>query len=168
MISKYCDQKKQVKRDTQAVTILEMVMGLMVCIPVLLLLIDLTLITLAAQINDNAAREAVRLAASGDPNLAQSRAQQVIKRINSTTAGYISNVNLVSLSFTPTNLLTTAASLVPYGGVVTGSVTVQTQVTIKPLALAYIYPGPYIFQSKQSCPVTYNVPNTAGGQTIAP
>jgi len=69
-------------RSTKAVTLLEMVMGLIVLMPVLLMVMDLTVITLAVQINDNAAREAVRLAASGDPNQAQARALQVIARIN--------------------------------------------------------------------------------------
>ena len=156
------------RRNRKAVTVLEMVMGLILVIPVLLFLIDATLITLAVQINDNAAREAVRLAASGDPSQALSRAQQVIKRINQGTAGYVSNVTLANLTFNPTNLLSTETSLVPYGGVVQGSVTVQTKVTVTPIVISYVYSGPFIFQSSQSCPVTYNVPNTAGGQPIAP
>jgi Flp pilus assembly protein TadG len=155
-------------RSARAVTLLEMVMGLIVLMPVLLMVMDLTVITLAVQINDNAARESVRLAASGDPSQAQARAQQVIARINAGTSGYVSNITLSQLTFNPANLLVSAAALVPYGGVITGSVTVQTQATVTPFVVQYVCPGPYLFNSAQTCPVTYTVPNTAGGQTIAP
>ena len=160
--------KERIQRQKKAVTVLEMVIGLIIVIPILLLLIDLVLITLAVQINDNAAREASRMAASGDPNLAQSRAQQVVNRINQNTSGFASNVTLVSVTFNPTTLLATEAALIPYGGVVQGSVTVQTQVTVTPIVVSYVYSGPLNFNSSQTCPVTYNVPNTAGGQTISP
>jgi competence protein ComGF len=36
------------------------------------------------------------------------------------------------------------------------------------MPVQYVYPGPYLFNSAQTCLVTYTVPNTAGGQTIAP
>ena len=155
-------------RKKRGASIIEMVTGLIVVIPVILLLIDLVLITLGVQINDHAAREADRLAASGDPSQAQSRAQAVIDRINKNTGGYVSNVTLKSLNFNPTNLLATEASLIPYGGVVQGSVTVNTQVTVTPIAISCVYSGPYTFQSSQTCPITYDVPNTAGGQPIPP
>src|ERR1700679_985003 len=117
-------------RRRRAATLVEMVCGLMVTIPVVITLIDFILMGLSQQINDSAAREADRLAASGDPATAQSRAQRVITRINASTAGYVSNVTLISVTFNPTTLLTTEAALVPYGGVVQGSVTVITQVTV--------------------------------------
>ncbi len=156
------------KRKKEGASILEMVVGLMVVIPVMLLLIDLVLITLGVQINDHAAREADRLAASGDPNQAVSRAQAVIDRLNKSTGGYVSKLTLKSLTFAPTDLLTTEAALVPYGGVVQGSVTVNTEVTVTPIAISCVYSGPYTFQSSQTCPITYEVPNTAGGQPVAP
>ncbi len=153
------------QRRTFGVTILEMVMGLIVLIPVVLLLIDLTIIALAIQVNDNAAREADRLAASGDPSQALARAQQVLKRVNQNSSGYASNITLAKLTFSPTDLVKQAAAFVPYGGVISGSVTVQTQVTVNPLIIAYVAKGPYIFQSSQTCPITYIVPNTAGAVT---
>lgn len=156
------------RRKNRAVTVIEMVVGLIVVIPIMLLLIDATLLTLAVQINDNAAREAVRMAAAGDPQSAQSRALQVVKRINASTSGYVSNVKLASLTFNPSNLLSTESQLLKYGGVVQGSVNVQTEVKVTPIVISYVYSGPMIFRSSQTCPVTYNVPNTAGGQPIAP
>ena len=156
------------KRKKQGVTILEMVVGLIVLIPVILLLIDLVLITLGVQINDHAAREADRLAASGDPVQALARAQAVIDRIAKSTGGYVSKLTLKSLTFTPANLLTTESSLVPYGGVIQGSVTVRTEVTVTPIAISYVWTGPFVFDSEQTCPITYDVPNTAGGQAIPP
>jgi len=145
-----------------------MVCGLIVVIPIMLTLIDLVLITLAQQVNDNAAREADRIAAAGDPAQAQSRAQQVINRINAGTAGYVSNVTLKALTFTPSNLLTTEAGLIPYGGLIQGSVTVNTTVTVNPIAVSFFHNGPFVFQAQQTCPVTFNVPNTAGGQPVPP
>lgn len=158
-------------RNRKAVTILEMVMGLIVVIPLILILIDMVLIGLAVQVNDNAAREADRVAASGDPNQAAARAQQVITRLNANTGGFCSNLTLAPVNpvtFSPSNLLTVESSLVPYGGVVQGSVTVQTQVTVRPFVISIVNGGPYVFQSKQTCPVTYVVPNTAGGQAVPP
>jgi hypothetical protein len=156
------------KRKKSAVTVLEMVMGLIVVIPVILLLVDLTLITLAVQINDSAAHEAGRMAASGDPFQAQLRAQRVIDRMNKSSAGYISNITLVSLAFNPSSLLASVGTMVPYGGIVEGSVTVKTQATVTPMLISFVYAGPINFQSAQTCPITFNVPNTAGGQPIAP
>jgi hypothetical protein len=145
-----------------------MVVGLMVVIPVVLVIIDFILMNLAVQINDSAAREADRLAASGDPSQAVSRAQCVVKRINQSMAGYVSNVTLKSVTFNPTTLLATEASLIPYGGIVQGTVTVNTQVTVTPVLICYVYSGPFTFQSSQTCPITYNIPNTAGGQPVPP
>src|SRR5271170_7246860 len=127
------------KRKKTAVTVLEMVMGLMVVIPVILLLVDMTLITLSVQINDSAAHEAGRMAASGDPAQALSRAQCVIDRINQSSAGYVSNITLVSLTFSPASVLATEAGMVPYGGVVDGTVTVNTQAKITPILISYVY-----------------------------
>jgi Flp pilus assembly protein TadG len=155
-------------RNRKGVSVIEMVVGLLVVIPVVLLLVDVLLITLGVQVNDHDAREAVRLAASGDPSQAQFRAQAVIDRLNKSSSGYVSNVTLKSLTFSPTNLLATEASLIPYGGVIQGSVTVITQVTITPVAISYVYSGPFNFQSSQTCPITYDVPNTAGGQPVPP
>jgi hypothetical protein len=155
-------------RTRRAVTILEMVVGLVVIIPIVMVIIDFILMNLAVQINDSAAREADRLAASGDPVQAASRAQCVVTRINQGMAGFVSNVTLKSVTFNPTTLLTTEASLIPYGGVVQGTVTVNTQVTVRPVVIQYCYSGPFIFQSSQTCPITYNIPNTAGGQPVPP
>jgi Flp pilus assembly protein TadG len=156
------------KRNRRGVTIIEMVVGLMVVIPIVLVIIDFIIMNLAQQINDSAAREADRLAASGDPNQAVSRAQCVLNRINQGVAGYVSQVTLKSVTFNPTTLLATETALVPYGGVVQGSVTVTTTVTVTPAVVCYCCSGPFIFQASQTCPITYNVPNTAGGQVVPP
>lgn len=155
-------------RSKKAVTVLELVMGLMVTIPIVLVLIDMVLITLASQINDSAAREADRLAASGSPSQAMSRAQRVISRINQNTAGYVSNVQLVSLTFDPPDLINTENSLVPFGGSIRGNVTVKTRVTVTPFLVSFAVGGPFVLEASQLCPISYNVPNTAGGQAVAP
>ena len=155
-------------RRARAVTILEMVIGLIIVIPIVLVIIDFILMNLAVQINDSAAREADRMAASGDPTQALDRAQRVVTRLNASTAGFASNITLVSVIFNPADLIAKEAALVPYGGVVQGDVTVKTKVTVTPVVIQYCYSGPYTFQAIQTCPMTYNVPNTAGGQPVAP
>jgi hypothetical protein len=60
--------------------------------------------------------------------------------------------------------------LAQFGGPIQGSVTVQTQVDIRPFVVQFAYSGksPLVFRSKQSFPFTYIVPNQAqpsGGTT---
>ena len=155
-------------RNQQAVTLLEMLMGLMVAVPLVLLFIDLILITMAVQVNDAAAVECVRIAASGDPNSAALRVNTIMARINKNTGGFVSGLTLGSLTFTPSTLLATEATMIPNGGTVQGSVTVVTKVTVKPMMVSAFSNGPLVFSSSQSCPVTYVVPNTAGGQIVPP
>jgi hypothetical protein len=55
------------------------------------------------------------------------------------------------------------ASMQPYGGPVSGTVTVTTEVDIRPFIVYLVYTGssPLHFQSVQTYPFTYTVPNQA-------
>jgi len=61
------------------------------------------------------------------------------------------------------SIAATITSLGKTGGPVTGTVTVVTTVEVRPFLVKYAYSGgaPLVFQSGQSFPFTYVVPNTA-------
>ncbi len=144
-------------------SIVELCAGIMVLVPIVLVLFDLTVIVLAVQLNDSTCREAARVGSLGDPDATacQNRVLAVINRANKGGSSMLSNFTLVSC----TNTVTAAqvAALSPYGGPVTGTVTVVTQVDVKPFVVHLIYAGgpAIVFRSSQSYPFTFVVPNTA-------
>ncbi|HIA55460.1 MAG TPA: pilus assembly protein [Candidatus Melainabacteria bacterium] len=159
-------------------SIVELCVGLMVLVPIVLLVFDLAVIVMAVQVNDSTCREAARVAASG--NLGDlgppkslplngsdiyKRADAVVKRANTQSAGILSNFKLASVTTTPAeaSIASTITSLGKTGGPVTGTVTVVTTVEVRPFLVKYAYSGgaPLVFQSGQSFPFTYVVPNTA-------
>jgi hypothetical protein len=150
-------------RRASGVSTIELVIGLIIAVPVILLLVDLALVVFAVQVNDSTAREAARVAASGDPQFAQQRASMIIDKANAGSSGIISNFKLVSVTFSPTDLLADEARLVPLGGTINGTVSIKTQVDVKPFAVEFAYSAksPLQFVSQQTFPFTYNVPNTA-------
>ncbi len=142
-------------------SLFEVSIALFLIVPVLLLVCDLAMIVIGVQANDSTCRDAARLAASGDPNTAKLRALAVIARANHNMNGFVSNFSLVNLdsTVTPAQL----ASLNPYGGTITGAVTVSTEVEVRPFLVHWLYSGkqPMTFHSRQSYPFTYVVPNTS-------
>jgi Flp pilus assembly protein TadG len=142
----------------------ELVCGLFVLVPLVLVLFDLAVIVIGVQVNDQTCRQAARAAASGDPASADQRAQAVVARANQQGSSMLSNFTLMTpLGFTPSTVLADAQDLVPYGGTVSGTVTVQTEVDIHPFIVPYVYSGgaPLKFRSSQTFPFTHVVKNTA-------
>ena len=151
-------------RKRKGQSIIELAVGLIALIPIVLVIFDLAVIVIAVQINDSTCREAARVAASGRPGDQTSRAQAVVNRANAKTTGMLSNFQLVG---TPNSTVTqtTADALAPYGGSLNGTVTVTTQVDVKPFVVQVVYNGggPLTFRSQQTFPITYVVPNTSVG-----
>jgi hypothetical protein len=145
-------------------SLLEVSLALVVIVPILVILCDLALVVLTVQANHSTCREAARLAASGDPSTANLRALAIIARANRSANGFISNFALDGLETTvkPAQL----ASLNPFGGTITGSVTASTHVELRPFLVQWLYAGKplLIFHSRQSYPFTYVVPNTSQAQ----
>lgn len=139
----------------------ELVCGLILLVPLVLLLFDLCIVVLAVQINDSTCREAARVASTGDPTNANTRATAVVARANKQGSSMLSNFTLVSCNSSVT--AADIAALQPYGGPVTGTVSVVTRVDVKPFIVKYAYGGgaPLQFQSSQTFPFTFVVPNTA-------
>jgi Flp pilus assembly protein TadG len=144
-------------------SMIELGAGLLILIPIVLAIFDLAVLVIAVQVNDNACREAARIAASGDPASASIRAASVIARANSTSSGMVSNFRMVGVDLLPVDVATQVTALQPYGGTITGTVTVTTDVDVKPFIVQWVYSGgrPLTFRSRQSFPFTYVVPNTA-------
>jgi hypothetical protein len=141
----------------------ELVCGLIILVPLVLVLFDLAVIVIGVQVNDQTCRQAARAAASGDPASAQQRAQAVVARANQQGSSMLSNFILMPLAFNPATVQADALALVPYGGTVSGTVTVQTEVDIRPFIVPYVYNGgaPLKFRSSQTFPFTHVVKNTA-------
>jgi Flp pilus assembly protein TadG len=138
----------------------ELATGLIVLIPIALAIFDFCIIVMGVQVNDSTCREAARVAASGNPLDAQSRAQAIIDRANSHASSTASSFSLVSVlsTVTPQDV----QALGTFGGLLKGSVTVQTDVSIRPMIVQFVFSGgaPLHFRSEQTFPFTYVVPNT--------
>jgi Flp pilus assembly protein TadG len=139
-------------------SLVELAVGLMALIPIVLVIIDLCVIIIAVQVNDSTCREAARVAASGSPLDAQTRAMTIIDRANLRQSGLFSNFTLISLVSTvsPQDLQALSTS----GGPVKGTVTVETDVAVRPFVVQWVYTGqsPLHFRAQQSFPFTYVVP----------
>ena len=145
----------------QGQSLIELVCGMLVLIPIILVLFDLAVIVLGVQLNDSTCREAARVAALGDPTSCSTRAQAVVDRANNSGSSMLSNYKLKQCTSTVTAADITAMS--PFGGPISGTVTVDTEVDIKPFIVAIVYSGgqPLKFRSQQTFPFTFVVPNTA-------
>jgi hypothetical protein len=116
-----------------------------------------------ATLNDAAAAEAARVVAAGDPATAVLRAQTVIDHANQQTTAWGCTFSIVTIAFNPSNIATLEAGMVPNGGILTGTATVTTQLSFKPLGAAT---PPFTIESQKTCPFSYNVANTAGGVPV--
>ncbi len=139
-------------------SIIELAVGLMALIPIVLVVFDLAVIVIGVQMNDSTCREAARVAASGNPADATDRAKAVIARANMRTSGMLNNFQLKNVTSTVTSDL---KQLALYGGPVQGTISIETQVDIKPFVVQFAYNGksPLQFRSRQSFPYTYVFPN---------
>lgn len=162
-------------RSSSAASITELIIGLFVLIPIVLLFFDFGVIAMAVQINDSTCREAARQAAYGQPtNIGdlEARANAVISRANSSSAGILSKFRLISPIATlpsQSDLQKQLDALRGYGGPVTGTVTVQCEVDVRPFVVRYAYDGgkPLIFRAQHSFPFTYVVPVTAAPSAVS-
>jgi hypothetical protein len=144
-------------------SIVELAIGLIALIPIVLVVFDLAVIVIGVQINDSTCREAARVAASGAPQDQANRAKAVVARANARAAGMLSNFKLMTDPPLSTVSQVQADALKPYGGALNGTVTVQTEVEVRPFVVQAAYNGqsPLKFRSQQSFPITYVVPNSA-------
>lgn len=127
----------------------ELVAGVIIIIPLVLFLIDTSIITVCAFKNDSICREACRAAASGDPKDCEKNAKAEIDKSN--TGGF---ATYVLTSAKANNVEIPAIG----HGLVSGSVSVRTAAQVHaPFVIGMIVPN-FKLESEQSFPITYNIP----------
>jgi hypothetical protein len=127
----------------------ELVAGVIFIIPLVLFLIDASIITTCSFKNDSICREACRAAASVDPKDCESSAKAEVAKAN--TGGF-AQYSLVSAK--ASNVETPASG----HGLVSGNVTVRTACMVHaPFVIGMVVPT-FKLESEQSFPITYNIP----------
>lgn len=154
-------------RKRRAQSLIEVTVGLVVVVPVLLVLFDLSVIFLAVQLNDKTCEDAARAAAAGDPKNAAMRAITVIDQANSHNGGHL--LCDVRMAEQPAVNITnqpqwhvddeTGNKTTP-GGTVSGTATVTTEIDVRPFVVQIFYcaKSPLSFRSQHECPLSYVQP----------
>jgi hypothetical protein len=161
------------KRNGQSLT--ELFAGLMVIIPVILFCVDVGTLFLGVSVNSTACRDAARAASTGKPGVMTSgthtlnsgtqpydRALAVLKK-GFSTGGAVR----LSDNITVTETLRSPIPTAPFGGPVDGEVTVLSKITVAPpfLISAVVGKEGVTFQTSQTFPYTYQLPNTTTGES---
>jgi hypothetical protein len=161
--------KSRPQARTTGQSLIELVVGLLALIPIVLAILDLAVIVIAVQMNDSTCREAARVAASGPPDTQdiQQRSGAIIARANQRGIGMMSNFQLISATSTASSSYLNGPQInngQTFGGPVNGTVTVVTEVDVRPFIVQWCYSGvtPLRFRSSQTFPITYVIPNTVG------
>jgi len=159
-------------RTRRGQSLTELLAGLMVVIPVVLFCVDVGTLYLGVSVNSTACRDAARAASTGKPGVMTSgthtlnsgtqpydRALAVLKK-GFKTAGAVR----LSDDITVTETLRSPIPSAPYGGPIDGEVTVLSKITVAPPFLISAVVGKGVeFQTSQTFPYTYQLPNTASG-----
>lgn len=158
-------------RSNRAQSLLELVTGLIVAIPILLALLDCGILVVGAAAADNLCRDAARAAASGPPGLMLSgdrtvsgsgepvkRAKSVINRIYRLNIPVKVRDDQLEVKESLQNPLPTDGM----GGSINGSVSVTSTVEVyPPFILGVVRQSAIPMKSHHSFPYTYVVPPTA-------
>jgi hypothetical protein len=147
-------------------SLLEASFGLIVIYAIGIALVDLAVGIYAISLNDSVCRNAADVAASGNPNEAERRVRMSIEQSGNGIGKLISPPQLIL----PLDVAITSEPIARRnpdtdllfnpGGLVTGNITVRTQIEIRPFAMDMILPkhGVLVFQSSQSSPIHYVMP----------
>ncbi len=146
------------KRQLNGSSLIELVCGLLLAIPVFILLFDSSMLVIGVQINEKVCREAARMAASGEPDSAEARASFVISQAAKESPSMIADLHLVCIENTAAPGDIKYAQL--NGGSISGTVAVTTVVVVKSLVVHWFFPGQHYlnFSAKQGFPYTYVFP----------
>jgi len=138
-------------------SLIEFVMSTTLAVPVILLFVDAFVVLHGIELNNSTCFEAARLASSGDPRLTVARASQIVAgKLAAASGPYSLELRAARTTVTQSQL----DSMQPYGGQLSGSVKVTTQIEVKSLFLGWFLGGqPVHFVSTQEFPTTYVVPN---------
>jgi hypothetical protein len=166
-MSKLLAMSKLTVRRGSGQSVVELVVALVVCIPILLCIVDLGFIAMGAAANDSVCREASEAAASGPPSTNQAPSQ---RQLSVGQSGYDRAVSVIKVH-QPTNVPAKVSERpvvgevlidVPpedQGGPIDGEVSVTTTVVITPPFLVGVFFGKngVSLSSKHIAPITYVV-----------
>jgi hypothetical protein len=147
-------------RSTDATSMIELMCGLIMVVPFILLFVDLTFVYEGVSQNIAVCREAARAAASGPPNALSPGAPKA--RVETILKPYCLQAG--PLRFNPecsvTETISQSLPQPPLGGPVEGTVTVRTTVEIfMPFILKIFYsPGGMKFTATETLPYSYAMP----------
>jgi len=147
-------------------SMVELLAGLVVLIPVILTLIDLAVLVISVTVNDTVCRDAARACAAGPPAQAVQRAQAVVSK-NYKPGGAITSLTVADADVTRNNV---DMRVPPFGGPVPTStpgsppsVTVTTHMKVRPPFLTQVVAanngGQFDFASSATYTYTYVYPN---------
>lgn len=150
------------RRSTVAVSMLEVICGILIMVPCILVVLDLATIYEGFCLNNNACLEAVKAASSGPPNAIspgtpKDRAEAAVRRHHPAAATFAFST-LCKVQEDVMQPLPGA----PLGGAVDGQVTVETTLTVRPPFLIGIVVGKHgiPLTASKTFPYTYTVPAT--------
>lgn len=144
----------------RAQSMIELVVGLAILVPIVLILIDIGTLIIGSAMNSDICREAARAAANGAPDQVitgtpRARAEAVINRKKQMESGNVSLKTPIRMWEQLREPLPSA----PFGGPVDGEVTVQTTATVRPPFLVRaIVPNGVDLVASQSYPYTWIMP----------
>ena len=140
-----------IKKSKRAQSIVELIAGIIVLIPIVFIVIDLSIIVMASFKNESICREACRAAASSDPKDCLTPAKAEVDKYNQ-PGGFAT----FALNGNPQ---TTNVELPSSGhGQVSGTVSLKTTATVHaPFIVGFFVPTCKL-DSEQSFPITYNMP----------
>ena len=161
-----CDRTKLPHRQKAASSLVEVTCGSVVFCLVAIILVDLGILIYGVSLNDSVCRDAARKSATGNPVNAESRALFFIDQTNSRNNGLVSRFRLIppvkTIITSQPRLRRNAENDQPVnpGGLITGSVTLTTEVEISPFLLHYLIGQklPLKLRSTQSFPISYVLP----------
>lgn len=148
--------------STKGQSIVELVVGLIVIIPIILFCVDAAMLYMAVNLNDNVCRDAARAASAGPPDAITSgepkrRADAIVKKVNKFSGSIVLDPNVVVAES-----LTGTLPKAPFGGPVKGDVTVTTAVTVyPPFVLAIFTSTGFKFTAQKTLAYTWAMPSTA-------
>lgn len=182
LLSKEHSSRGGRSKSSRGQSIVELLAGLIVLIPVILFLVDLVVIYTAIQLNDSTARDAARAAStgrpavhppSGNPETSLARARAVVDRVYqggptaaSGNKGYVTGPIMEDLgSVDGEGQLNTGPRNVTvpgqFGGQYGGSYRVTTRVVVSLPASIPGLPPTVTFRSRQEFPITFTEGNSA-------
>ncbi len=164
-------QRTNRRANTRGQSLAELAAGMMIFIPIILILVDCSIIMIGVSANESACRDAARAAASSAPaSMISGQAHSV----SASSAPYKAALTVIKNLYATGGLASIDQSLVmkealqdplpqsPQGGALNGTVSVETTASVSPpfLLRAFVENGTFKFKCTQSYPYTYIMPSS--------